>query len=61
MMTNGFFASCESKEISSNRTGKFVSSEFSYEDLGSEEVADNDHTWIEDRHACMMGRQFARL
>jgi hypothetical protein len=36
---------------SSNRTGKFVSSEFSYEDLGSEEVADNDHTWIEDR-AC---------
>ena len=27
---------------SSNRTGKFVSSEFSYEDLGSEEVADND-------------------
>ena len=37
---------------SSNRTGKFVSSEFSYEDLGSEEVADNDHTWIEDR-ACL--------
>ena len=37
---------------SSNRTGKFVSSEFSYEDLGSEEVADNDHTWIEDR-ACV--------
>ena len=34
---------------SSNRTGKFVSSEFSYEDLGSEEVADNYHTWIEDR------------
>ena len=33
---------------SSNRTGKFVSSEFSYEDLGSEEVADNDHIWIED-------------
>ena len=33
---------------SSNRTGKFVSSEFSYEDLGSEEVADNDHMWIED-------------
>ena len=33
---------------SSNRTGKFVSSEFSYEDLGSEEVADNDHVWIED-------------
>ena len=37
---------------SSNRTGKFVSSEFSYEDLGSEEVPDNDHTWIEDR-ACL--------
>jgi len=34
---------------SSNRTGKFVSSEFSYEDLGSEEVADNDHIWIEDK------------
>ena len=33
---------------SSNRTGKFVSSEFSYEDLGSEEVADNHHIWIED-------------
>ena len=33
---------------SSNRTGKFVSSEFSYEDLGSEEVADNAHIWIED-------------
>ena len=25
-----------------------MSSEFSYEDLGSEEVADNDHIWIED-------------
>ena len=33
---------------SSNRTGKFVSSEFSYEDLRSEEVADNDHIWLED-------------
>ena len=33
---------------SSNRTGKFVSSEFSYEDLGSEEVADNEHIWLED-------------
>ena len=33
---------------SSNRTGKFVSSEFSYEDLGSEEVADNDHVWLKD-------------
>ena len=33
---------------SSNRTGKFVSSEFSYEDLGSEEVADNHHIWLED-------------
>ena len=33
---------------SSNRTGKFVSSEFSYEDLGSEEVADNHHIWIKD-------------
>ncbi|MEC7238305.1 MAG: outer membrane lipoprotein-sorting protein, partial [Pseudomonadota bacterium] len=34
---------------SSNRTGKFVSSEFSYEDLGSEEVADNEHIWLEDK------------
>ena len=33
---------------SSNRTGKFVSSEFSYEDLGSEEVADNDYLWLAD-------------
>jgi len=33
---------------SSNRTGKFVSSEFSYEDLGSEEVEDNDHIWLAD-------------
>jgi predicted RND superfamily exporter protein len=33
---------------SSNRTGKFVSSEFSYEDLGSEEVADNTHIWLEN-------------
>ena len=31
---------------SSNRTGKFVSSEFSYEDLGSEEVKDNEHIWL---------------
>ena len=41
---------------SSNRTGKFVSSEFSYEDLGSEEVADNDHTWIEDQACVHDGR-----
>ena len=33
---------------SSNRTGKFVSSEFSYEDLGSEEVKDNEHIWLAD-------------
>ena len=33
---------------SSNRTGKFVSSEFSYEDLGSEEVDDNTYVWLED-------------
>ena len=33
---------------SSNRTGKFVSSEFSYEDLGSEEVEDNTHIWLRD-------------
>lgn len=33
---------------SSNRTGKFVSSEFSYEDLGAEEIDDNSYTWLED-------------
>lgn len=36
---------------SSNRTGKFVSSEFSYEDLGSQEVADYDYKWLRDE-AC---------
>ncbi|MEO0820761.1 MAG: outer membrane lipoprotein-sorting protein [Pseudomonadota bacterium] len=33
---------------SSNRTGKFVSSEFSYEDLGSQEVDDYTYKWIRD-------------
>lgn len=33
---------------SSNRTGKFVSSEFSYEDLGSQEVADYSYRWLRD-------------
>ena len=33
---------------SSNRTGKFVSSEFSFEDLGSQEVADNTYKWLRD-------------
>jgi len=33
---------------SSNRTGKFVSSEFSYEDLGAEEINDNSYNWVED-------------
>ena len=33
---------------SSNRTGKFVSSEFSYEDLGSQEVGDYDYKYIRD-------------
>lgn len=33
---------------SSNRTGKFVSSEFSYEDLGAEEINDNTYKWVED-------------
>ena len=33
---------------SSNRTGKFVSSEFSFEDLGSQEVDDNTYKWIRD-------------
>jgi hypothetical protein len=37
------------KRISSaNRTGKFVSSEFSYEDLGSQEVADYSYLWLRD-------------
>ncbi|MEM6971739.1 MAG: outer membrane lipoprotein-sorting protein [Pseudomonadota bacterium] len=31
---------------SSNRTGKFVSSEFSYEDLGSQEVDDYTYKWL---------------
>ncbi|MEM7057197.1 MAG: outer membrane lipoprotein-sorting protein [Pseudomonadota bacterium] len=33
---------------SSNRTGKFVSSEFSYEDLGSQEVDDYTYKWLKD-------------
>ncbi|MEM1162933.1 MAG: MMPL family transporter, partial [Pseudomonadota bacterium] len=33
---------------SSNRTGKFVSSEFSYEDFGSQEVNDFDYKWLRD-------------
>ena len=33
---------------SSNRTGKFVSSEFSFEDLGSQEVEDNTYKWLRD-------------
>ncbi len=33
---------------SSNRTGKFVSSEFSYEDLGSQEVGDYSYKWLRD-------------
>ncbi|MEL6478096.1 MAG: efflux RND transporter permease subunit [Pseudomonadota bacterium] len=33
---------------SSNRTGKFVSSEFSYEDLGSQELGDYDYKYLRD-------------
>ena len=33
---------------SSNRTGKFVGSEFSFEDLGSQEVDDNTYKWLRD-------------
>ena len=33
---------------SSNRTGKFVSSEFSYEDLGSQEVGDFTYKYLKD-------------
>lgn len=33
---------------SSSRTGKFVSSEFSYEDLGSQEVADYTYKWLRE-------------
>ncbi|MEM9044712.1 MAG: outer membrane lipoprotein-sorting protein [Pseudomonadota bacterium] len=36
---------------SSNRTGKFVSSEFSFEDLGSQEVDDYTYKWLRDE-AC---------
>ena len=33
---------------SSNRTGKFVSSEFSYEDLAAQEVEDYTYKWLRD-------------
>ena len=33
---------------SSNRTGKFVGSEFSFEDLGSQEVGDYTYLWLRD-------------
>lgn len=36
---------------SSNRTGKFVSSEFSFEDLGGQEVNDYTYEWLRDE-AC---------
>ncbi|MGB0506126.1 MAG: outer membrane lipoprotein-sorting protein [Pikeienuella sp.] len=36
---------------SSNRTGKFVGSEFSFEDLGGQEVDDYSYTWLRDE-AC---------
>ena len=39
---------------SSNRTGKFVGSEFSFEDLGSQEVADNTYRWLREE-ACPGG------
>ncbi len=43
---------------SSNRTGKFVSSEFSFEDLGGQEVDDFSYEWLRDE-ACptMAGSQ----
>ncbi len=40
---------------SSNRTGKFVSSEFSYEDLGGQEVDDYDYLWLRDEECPNMG------
>ena len=33
---------------SSNRTGKFLSSEFSYEDMGGSELEDNHYEWLRD-------------
>ena len=33
---------------SSNRTGKFLSSEFSYEDMGGSELEDSTYEWLED-------------
>lgn len=33
---------------SSNRTGKFLSSEFSYEDMGGSELEDNTYEWLKD-------------
>ncbi|MDF2235338.1 outer membrane lipoprotein-sorting protein [Albimonas sp. CAU 1670] len=38
----------EKRISSSNRTGKFVSSEFSYEDLTSQEVPDYTYEWLRD-------------
>ena len=40
---------------SSNRTGKFVSSEFSYEDLGGQEVDDYNYLWLRDEECPNMG------
>lgn len=40
---------------SSNRTGKFVSSEFSYEDLGGQEVDDYNYVWLRDEACPNMG------
>ncbi len=43
---------------SSNRTGKFVSSEFSFEDLGSQEVDDYTYEWLRDEDCpTMQGTQ----
>lgn len=36
---------------SANRTGKFLSSEFSFEDMGGSELEDNTYAWLKDE-AC---------
>lgn len=33
---------------SANRSGKFLSSEFSFEDMGGSELADNTYNWVRD-------------
>ncbi|MEM9577073.1 MAG: outer membrane lipoprotein-sorting protein [Pseudomonadota bacterium] len=48
-------ATRKARRISSgNRSGKFLSSEFSYEDMGGSELEDNTYSWLRDE-ACPNG------